>query len=463
MALKPILSVGVDVGTTSTHLTVSRLTLANISRPNEPSRVIIEAREILYQSPIHFTPLTDDGIIDAQGVLQILQDEYAISGIPVDEIDTGAVIITGESAKRRNASEIANALSQLAGRFVAASAGPNMESVLAARGSGALTTSKEKWHTICNVDIGGGTSNIAVCVKGQVTYTDCIPVGARFCQIDDQYAVIATTESGRELLQQCCADGIATTHLSIEQARELSREAALRILTGITNSERETGALNQVWFSGGVGETMRRLSHPNDQLPLRQTEYGDMGVFLAEQLLALCKERSLDCLIAPNAIRATVIGAGSHSLQLSGSTVGINNTNLPLTNLPIIRLPDETTPVSLANSLRTALHLQDLDWRTEPIALLLPAIPRMGIEELRMWAKALCGAFVELEGQSPFTLIISHDVAAALSQAMRRELPTIQCVILDGIGNTTGDFVDIGAMLTTAQSIPVVIKEFVFN
>ena len=143
MSIKPILSVGIDVGTTSTHLTVSRLFLANVSRAAEPERIVIEKREIVYQSPIQLTPLSLDGSIDAEAVAVFLQEQYQLAGLKSDDIASGAVIVTGESARLRNAEVVAEKLSHLAGKFVVASAGPNLESILAGRGSGSNRSPNE--------------------------------------------------------------------------------------------------------------------------------------------------------------------------------------------------------------------------------------------------------------------------------------------------------------------------------
>ena len=63
-----LLSVGIDIGTSTTQLILSRLTLANRANPFSVPRIAIEDREVLYRSGIHFTPLLSDTVIDAEGV-----------------------------------------------------------------------------------------------------------------------------------------------------------------------------------------------------------------------------------------------------------------------------------------------------------------------------------------------------------------------------------------------------------
>lgn len=68
---------------------------------------------------------------------------------------TGAVIITGETARKENANEVLEALSDLAGDFVVATAGPDLESVLSARGRAPTPCPRKSSTAIANVDIGG--------------------------------------------------------------------------------------------------------------------------------------------------------------------------------------------------------------------------------------------------------------------------------------------------------------------
>ena len=175
-----ILSVGIDVGSSTSHLIFSRLTLKReTSFYNMTNRYILVDREILYEGNIIFTPLIDRFTIDIEAVINFFQEEYKKAGITPEMVDTGAVIVTGETAKKQNAAEIAKRLSSESGKFVSASAGPNFESLLGAMGSGIVDLSREKENTLLNIDIGGGTSNLAISSKGEVLSTSCINVGPR--------------------------------------------------------------------------------------------------------------------------------------------------------------------------------------------------------------------------------------------------------------------------------------------
>ena len=98
--MSELISVGLDVGTTTTQMVVSRLTAANMASSFAVPRMEITHREILYQSDIHFTPLIRDELIDGEGIRRILEQEYEKAGITPDTVDTGAVIITGETSRK---------------------------------------------------------------------------------------------------------------------------------------------------------------------------------------------------------------------------------------------------------------------------------------------------------------------------------------------------------------------------
>jgi ethanolamine utilization protein EutA len=173
-----ILSVGVDVGSSTSHLVFSNLILKR-DPYSATKRFNIHERNIIYEGRIVDTPLLDDKTIDIARLTDFFKKEYKRANIDPVDIQTGAVIVTGESARKHNAKQITEALSHDAGRFVAATAGPNFESLIAAMGSGAATRSKDDHKTIVSCDIGGGTSNIAISSKGETVSTSCVSVGGR--------------------------------------------------------------------------------------------------------------------------------------------------------------------------------------------------------------------------------------------------------------------------------------------
>ncbi len=178
-----ILSVGVDVGSSTSHLVFSNLLLKR-DQHSVTRRFHIQERNVIFEGRIIDTPLFDDKTIDIVKLTDFFKAEYKRANIDPADIQTGAVIVTGEAARKQNAKQIAEALSHDAGNFVAATAGPNFESVLAAMGSGAVNRTKENHKTIVSCDIGGGTSNIAVSRNGETVSTSCVSVGGRLLGVD---------------------------------------------------------------------------------------------------------------------------------------------------------------------------------------------------------------------------------------------------------------------------------------
>ena len=180
---KHLLSVGLDVGTTTTQLLVSKLTIENLSSSFSVPEMQITQRQILHKSEVYFTPLQND-LVDGDQIRTIVEQEYQKAGITRQQVDTGALIITGETSRKENAGIIAASLSEFAGDFVVATAGPHLESVLAAKGAGADKLSRESGKTVLHMDIGGGTSNLALIQNGEIVATGCMNVGGRLLKMD---------------------------------------------------------------------------------------------------------------------------------------------------------------------------------------------------------------------------------------------------------------------------------------
>ena len=181
-----LLSVGLDVGTTSTQLVVSRLTAENRASSFAVPEMVISGRQVLYESPVHFTPLKEDRLIDGEKLKALLAEEYRRARIRPEQVDTGAVIVTGETSRKENARAVLDALAEQAGRFVVTTAGPDLESILAAKGAGATGLSEKLGKPVLHMDIGGGTSNLALIREGCVIRTGCMDVGGRLVKLDEQ-------------------------------------------------------------------------------------------------------------------------------------------------------------------------------------------------------------------------------------------------------------------------------------
>src|ERR1700681_1246444 len=174
-----VLSVGVDIGSSTSHLVFSRIVLERLD-----SRYVVTQRESFYQSDILLTPYSAEETIDAEALGAFIERQYKDARVDPDEIDTGALILTGVAVRRRNARKIGELFARQAGKMVAVSAGDNLETVMAAYGSGAVARSIRDRTTVMNVDVGGGTSKISICVDGRVTDLTALDVGARLICVD---------------------------------------------------------------------------------------------------------------------------------------------------------------------------------------------------------------------------------------------------------------------------------------
>ena len=181
--MSELISMGLDVGTTSTQMVFSRLRIENKAGSFAVPELTIESREILYESPVQFTPLLSGELVDADALRSMVDAQYAAAGIAKEDVDTGAIIITGETSRKENARAVLESLAGYAGEFVVATAGPDLESVLAAKGAGAVAYSERTGKRVLHMDIGGGTSNLALIEDGKIVATSCLNVGGRLLKI----------------------------------------------------------------------------------------------------------------------------------------------------------------------------------------------------------------------------------------------------------------------------------------
>lgn len=266
MSAETLLSVGIDLGTTTTQLVFSRLTVRNEGSAFSVPNYTVAAREVLRRSAVHFTPLRSERELDAEAIARIVDAEYAAAGIDRRAVQTGAVIITGETARRENARAVLEALSGYAGDFVVATAGPALESALAGRGAGAADYAQAHACTVVNLDIGGGTTNIARFTNGALTDTACLNVGGRLVKLEPDGRVTYVSPvlrpfvpyaPGDRLTPQDLAPTVALLTEILEEAlgfRPVQDEARLR---GFVTDRLPGPAPGAVYsFSGGVADLM---------------------------------------------------------------------------------------------------------------------------------------------------------------------------------------------------------------
>ncbi len=451
-----LLSVGLDVGTTSTQMVVSRLHIQNNASSFAVPEMVISQRELLYTSPVHFTPLIGKDLVDAQGLRELVLGEYERAGITREEVDTGAVIITGETSRRENARAVLDALSDFAGEFVVATAGPHLESVLAARGAGAVEYSEKTGKTVLHMDIGGGTSNLALIQDGHITETGCLNIGGRLIKTEN--GVITYVSPAVADLTDLAVGSAFSVEAVMDLARTLAQglemAAGLRQPTDLLEklTTKESGRLFSMAgktdvvlsFSGGVADCID-TPHPFDS-------FGDMGGALGKAIREsrLCRGPYR---LGEQTIRATVVGAGCHSAQLCGSTVFHKGVKLPMKNCPVVCLTekDQALPIGeLAERIRALLKTQDA-----ASVLALPGLVSPEYKQVKTLAQAITAGMQEQQ----LLVAVKRDMAKALGQAMALLEPEKGCLCIDGVALTEGSFLDIGAPIGPA--LPVVVKTLV--
>ena len=465
-----LLSVGLDVGTTSTQMIFSRLRIENKAGSFAVPEMEIESREILYKSPVHFTPLLHGDLVDADALRCIVDGEYAAAGISKDQVDTGAIIITGETSRKENARAVLDALSDYAGDFVVATAGPDLESILAAKGAGAVDYSAKTGKTVLHMDIGGGTSNLALIEDGKIVATSCLNVGGRLLKIAPdgclQYVSpvlrgifpkkVGEVVNRDEVLELCeklvqPLEGAA----GLREENELT-EKLLTKETVIANQSADwcdnplksvesrrgfprqrsrwlgmTGGSPVISFSGGVADCIE------SEKPW--LAFGDIGPELGKAIRSskLC---SGEYVLGRETIRATVIGAGSHSAQLSGSTVFYQNVKFPLKNLPVVR---------------STAALQTLD---SPGVLALEGMAAPTYGALTALAEQILQAF---DG-TLLIIALEQDMAKALGQILALRLGADASILcIDRVKLQEESYLDVGSPIGPA--LPVVVKTLILN
>lgn len=438
--MSELISVGLDVGTTTTQMVVSKLIAQNQASSFAVPRMEITDREILYQSDIHFTPLIRDELIDGEGIRAIVEKEYEKAGITPETVDTGAVIITGETSRKENAESVLHALSKLAGNFVVATAGPDLESVLAAKGAGAVNASEK--GPVLHFDIGGGTSNLALCIDGKVAATGCLNVGGRLLKFDGHGRVtyVSPVLAGRRFSSHWeTAQYLATVLEMAAGLREKTKDYYHFLTPGTQDLIPPPGVT--ISFSGGVADCIEK--------EVDHLFYGDLGPLLGKAIREsrLCQGNYR---LGSHTIRATVIGAGCHSAQLSGSTIFRRNTPLPLQNLPVAVLTQaEQDSVDLKEIIQKKLSSLDA-----PGALFLPGWTSPTYSRITALADTL------KEFRCP--IVLEADMAKALGNALALRLPQDAPILcIDGLSIPEGSFLDIGA--PTGPSLTVIVKTLIFE
>jgi ethanolamine utilization protein EutA len=453
-------SVGVDIGSSTSHLLFSRLELER-----QDNRYVTVSREVLYQSDILFTPYLEGATIDQRALAQFISDQYSHAHIQRDSVDTGALILTGVALLRHNARAIADLFAAEAGRFVAVSAGDNLEATMAAHGSGAVKLS-EAHAAVMNVDIGGGTTKVVICRDGHTSELMALDVGARLIAFDHSGKVTRIEPAGALALQ---ALGLPQDALSEPQQRQVAAYMVDQLLAALrgetvdglrTPPLHDVKGIHAVTFSGGVSEFVYGRA---------KDSFGDLGALIGEEIQRRARELPAPIVDAPGGIRATVIGASQYTIQVSGSTIYLSPLDVvPVRNVPVV-MPHfawngDLQSDSVSGAIRDALHRFDLSEGDSPVAM---AVSWEGSATYGSIHAFCTGAVDAMQSHvakgHPLILVFDTDIGGLLGLHLREEMRVeLPIVSIDGLELREFDYIDIGNLIPSSGAVPVVIKSLVF-
>ncbi len=468
-------TVGVDIGSSTSHLMFSRIHMQRIGE-GLSTRFVVVGRQTLWKSPILLTPYLQGNLIDSGYLRSFIRHAYTEVGLRREDVDSGAIILTGEALKRNNARAIADVFAEESGKFVCASAGHHLEALLAANGSGTVSRSRRDHQTLLNVDIGGGTSKFALVQDGEILATCAVAVGGRLIvrgeggaltriegpalQVADKLGIKLelggqlSAEDEQRIVQEWV--GILVDLIHLEEPGGLAAQLM------VTDALRSQVRPQAITFSGGVSEFIY----------LRETgDFGDLGASLGREVRhALSDGRITLPVVDPGqGIRATAIGASQFTVQVSGSTISVTDeTILPLHNLPVLfpdlELGEEVSADAVAAAIREAATRLDLEEGEVSVALGFrwsgdPLYPR-----LRALADGICAAIPRtIENRLPVVLMTDRDMGKTLGAILKEDLGIPgEVVSIDGVLLKEFDFVDIGEVIRPAGVVPVVIKSLLF-
>jgi ethanolamine utilization protein EutA len=462
-------SVGIDIGSAGTQVIFSRLHLRRMGE-DLSSRYFVVRRETLYQSPVALTPYASETRIDEQALGRIIDQAYAGAGLHPDGIDSGSVILTGEALRRENAQAIGELLAEIGGEFVCATAGHHMEAMLAAYGSGAAQASHDRGMRVLNVDIGGGTTKLALIEHGRVLETAAIHIGGRLLVADADGRITRLDPQGRELARQAGFDWSLGSRIDAAQLDQLAAwmaETLCRAVLGerplyLTEPLRDLRGVGGLMFSGGVGEYVYGRE---------ERDFGDLG-----RRLGLALKKRLDrlpgrLLPAGECIRATAFGASEYSVQLSGNTVYVSDPGrlLPRRNLqvlqPPVRLEGPIDARKLGAAIAAHFRAFDLIEGETEVALAFKWRGEPSFDRLSSFARAVTLALPNTIGrEQPVYLVLEGDVAQTLGAILREDWGLrSEVLVIDGVSLRDFDYIDLGRIRVPSNTVPVTIKSLVFS
>ena len=473
-----MLSVGIDVGTSTSQVIFSRLSVANTSGYFTVPSISITDKKIIYRGPVRETPLFDAVMIDADRLASLVERDYRDAGIRPGDVKTGAVIITGESARKENARAVLEKLSAFAGDFVVSTAGPDLEAVIAGKGSGAAAFAEQNGAVAANLDIGGGTSNAVIFDGEDEIGCGCVDIGGRQVKVGNDGRITYVSPSaariaaaaGLELRTGDRADertiealcramcGVLETFLGLDGDRRLLEEVSTAGASRLIVPTRRP--IRYLSFSGGVADC---IYHPQGD----PFAYGDIGPFLGRAVRESRLFSAFRVIEPEETIRATVIGAGNYTTTVSGSTITYARELFPMKNVPVLRLAPEEEQRAWEGD--EALVSERLRWFMEQqdasrSILAIEGRPDPGYRELKTLAETLVRGMDRVLPQGEALIVIIRcDIAKALGQIMRQTAAGRRIVAIDAVTVQRNSYVDFGTPIMDGLVVPVVVKTLIFG
>jgi len=467
-----IYSAGIDIGTSTTKMVVSSFLLKNVAGITHVPRIEIIEKKVLHQSPIIKTPFINHEIIDMAKIEQFIFQQYQLAQISPAEISTGAIIITGESATKENASEVIHAISDSAGHFLVATAGPDLEGIIAAKGAGTVQQSKNTAKVIANIDIGGGTANIAVMQFGEVIGTCTLHVGGRLIEFHNG-KIQSISPPIRKLMEKWSYPlqlGDSASDTRVAQLIQELVSTLVKTLNGQLTDEHHPLLLGHLpnWvkpvdaivFSGGVASCI----YEND---CTQRQYDDIGESLAKMLVQHEQLQSFLWLQPEETARATVTGAGMQTTEISGATIQVDEDVLPLKNVPVFNCHMNTATKAFDETVKMAVERADALFSTQgnrsPFALYFSELPYLSFHDVHALGEAILQHLAtRCSKEIPIIIVIQSDYAKIIGQTIQAIHSTVPIICIDQIKVETGDYIDIGEVLPSGV-VPVVVKTLAFH
>jgi ethanolamine utilization protein EutA len=469
-------SVGIDIGSSGTQVIFSRINLRRLSE-GLTSRYYVVSRETLFLSPVSLTPYQSETRIDDAALQQIIGDAYAAAGVEAKDIDTGAVILTGEALRRENAQAISGMLAAEGGDFVCAAAGHHMEAMLAAYGSGASRVSSEEGIRLLNIDIGGGTTKLALVDGGRVIATAAVHIGGRLQVVDANGRIVRLDPAGRAHAKRAGFDwklGDVVEEADLDRVADVMADALMQAISRaipddvaalyLTDPLPSLDGIDGLMASGGVAEYIYGRE---------ARDFGDMGRRLGRAVRRKLDQGAVPWPLLPagECIRATALGASEYSVQLSGNTSYISNPGalLPRRNLqvlqPVFTFGDDVDADALAKAIRAHRTSFEADSLDAEISLAFRWQGAPAYQRIRAFADGIANGLADkVAAGKPIYVMLDGDIAQTLGAILREDCKVMSEILcIDGVMLMDFDYIDLGRVRVPSYTVPVTIKSLVFS